>query len=523
MGVIYKLKPEIKDFIVEQKRSNPALSCRKLSVLVEQKYQIKLSKSSINLIIKTAGLSMPVGRRSRVPKPSSVGKTPEIQKIDTVVEEESTGAVLLKAMDSLIGGSRYISEAVRKALREPEQDILAKTEALIYFLLFSPSQPEEKKVVTTLSSLSDRKVSPEDALSYLDLLQSVNIKSADIYMGILGLSQQVRGVKLFLADNKNLYLDSRFHTLWPTPYIPYDFSTTIYNTKSYINRYFFQGQPLTFFNAPGEDTPSEEFFSLISALNSQGNKIERVLLYGNNFEELQSLRLGQLKRRLFIFGLLPGQFRGCRTIKKTAEFKSFFFEPLQKELCLAETEVDLLQPSINQVVTLKGCLLKTSLSEPPCLIILGNNYYEGGGPALLANTYLSRWPNLQEARQDFNRKVEFFSYTGDGQGFSPAKNLNLSLLDASGVKPLFNAYIELLDLYFRQFFLPAEFNGKVLPTIKEEFYELKTTLRKEKSLVFITFHIPDGFSSQGALEYACRRLNEREIEFSDGRRAWFII
>ena len=62
MGVVYKGKPEVRDFILEQKNKNPSLSCRKLTVLVLSNFQVELSKSSINAIIKEAGLSAPLGR-----------------------------------------------------------------------------------------------------------------------------------------------------------------------------------------------------------------------------------------------------------------------------------------------------------------------------------------------------------------------------------------------------------------------------------------------------------------------------
>lgn len=65
MGVVYKLKDEVRDFILEQKRINPAIGCRTLATLAEDKFQVKLSKSSVNAIIKNAGMSMPVGRRSK--------------------------------------------------------------------------------------------------------------------------------------------------------------------------------------------------------------------------------------------------------------------------------------------------------------------------------------------------------------------------------------------------------------------------------------------------------------------------
>lgn len=68
MGVVHKLKPEIKKFILEQKKNDKNLSCRKIAALVYAQFKFKLSKSSVNSILKQAGFSMPVGRR---PKPGS--------------------------------------------------------------------------------------------------------------------------------------------------------------------------------------------------------------------------------------------------------------------------------------------------------------------------------------------------------------------------------------------------------------------------------------------------------------------
>ncbi len=65
MGVIHKLRPEVKEFILEKKRLEPGLSCRTIAVLVFDKYKIKLSKSSANSLFREAGLSMPVGRRPK--------------------------------------------------------------------------------------------------------------------------------------------------------------------------------------------------------------------------------------------------------------------------------------------------------------------------------------------------------------------------------------------------------------------------------------------------------------------------
>ena len=64
MGVIHKLKREVVDFIVAYKTKEPDISCRRLVDTVQKKFDVKISKSSINAIIKDSSLSSPVGRRS---------------------------------------------------------------------------------------------------------------------------------------------------------------------------------------------------------------------------------------------------------------------------------------------------------------------------------------------------------------------------------------------------------------------------------------------------------------------------
>jgi hypothetical protein len=64
MGVTYKLKQEVIDLIVQKKKEDPSLSCRKLAVLLEEAFHLNVSKSSINAVIKEFKLSSPVGRKS---------------------------------------------------------------------------------------------------------------------------------------------------------------------------------------------------------------------------------------------------------------------------------------------------------------------------------------------------------------------------------------------------------------------------------------------------------------------------
>ncbi len=64
MGVTYKLRKDVVDLIIDKKKEVPSLSCRKLVAIVREAFQIEVSKSSINAIIKEYNLSNPVGRAS---------------------------------------------------------------------------------------------------------------------------------------------------------------------------------------------------------------------------------------------------------------------------------------------------------------------------------------------------------------------------------------------------------------------------------------------------------------------------
>ncbi|MEI8013140.1 MAG: hypothetical protein WCI27_11805, partial [Candidatus Omnitrophota bacterium] len=64
MGVTYKLRKDVVDLIIDKKKEEPSLSCRKIVAIVRETFQLDVSKSSINAVIKEYNLSNPVGRAS---------------------------------------------------------------------------------------------------------------------------------------------------------------------------------------------------------------------------------------------------------------------------------------------------------------------------------------------------------------------------------------------------------------------------------------------------------------------------
>ncbi len=510
MGVVHKLKPEIKAFILEKKKENPGLSCRELVVLAEKELQIKLSKSSINSLFKEAGLSMPVGRGSkkrrkeikieetvamlpdkheevaveklaeqRIQLPIEFG--PVEAEVKVSPEVECTGALLLKAADYLMGGE------------------------------------------FKLHPLIDKELSGEEISSYLNEPQVIKEINSAILRASSCVREEVRCLKINLSDGKELYLDGQLHTVWSTPYIPHDFNTTIWYIKSYIDRYLKENAPFTLFMAPDTDTPTQELFNFILSLELREKKIASFTLCGNDFEELKTIKLEEATKGFFVFGLWPWQFLAYRNLKKVGEFKPFLFEPLNKEFYLAQIEIELSQPILRQSVTLKGYALKTTLLEKPRLLIVSNLSTDITEPRNAVNLYLNRWPNLEETLEDYKQRLEFFSYLAGSQRTFSTENRGLEALKASDTKTAFLEYLEVLDLFVRWYFLPAKYKEASFSTIKEHFYGLKVILKKQKDCVKAVFHPPEGFRYLKDLQYALARANEREVELGKGMRLWFSI
>ncbi len=548
MGVIHKLKPEIKNWVLDKKKVTPNLSCRQVVVLLEKDLKVTASKSSINSIFKAAGLSMPIGRRLEkkrrkieaplippqlafkmgemikliaapapaeksveAPKqpslempteispkiPLETAKEPAVEipaeiSAEVPPEAKPTGPILLRAADYLIGGSYYISETIRSRLNVRDKDLLTKVENLIY--------------------------APEAGLKGLE---GVNALTQDIGKKLSVILEETRCIEVHLAEGDIFYLDGQLHTLWSTPHIPYDFANTSRNIKSYISKCFYEDKPFILFMAPGYDTPTKELFNFILSLNSSGKKITRLILCGNKLEHLENIPLDQNKRRSFIFGLWPWQFIGHRKIKKIGEFTPFYFEAQSKNFYLLKIEVELTAPFANYPVILTGCALKTNPTEKTRLLILSNSSFSS--PDELATLYLNRWPNLEEAFQDFSHKVELFTYTANSQRFFSAQGLELGeIASGADIKEALNKYFKALDLYARWHFLPLGYEDQDFSLLKEQFYDLQIILKKQKDCHVVTFQLPPGYSSQKALEYLCRRLNEKEVTLDDCGRLWFL-
>src|SRR3990167_3690775 len=113
MGVVHKLKDEVVSFILAQKKQDPAIGVRKLALLASEKFQIDISKSSINNVLKSAELSSAVGRRAGGLVKSEKFSIPPARKTEILKNMRMAGFVTEH-------------ESIPEAVKNPPEDIKTK-------------------------------------------------------------------------------------------------------------------------------------------------------------------------------------------------------------------------------------------------------------------------------------------------------------------------------------------------------------------------------------------------------------
>jgi hypothetical protein len=119
-------------------------------------------------------------------------------------------------------------------------------------------------------------------------------------------------------------------------------------------------------------------------------------------------------------------------------------------------------------------------------------------------------------------KIELSPYAEASKYFFTSESVGIEKSVTRDIDSFLYNYLIILDLYVRLYFLPFGYGKKGFSSIKELFYKLSGRLRKKKNYIYIAFLPPPNHPSQKDLEYACQRINEKEIKVN-GRRLWCEI
>ena len=551
MSTAYKLTPQLKKLILSLAREKPGYGCRKLSRLVRRACQITLSKSSINAVLKEAGIARPVGRRRRVvelplsepvnripqqvpaeqaeaslpslaesPAPGSPIAPPVAKELSQPVsgeppdaapsrkpqlspqlyekEDITNGTILLAALDWMLGGSARLSRSLQQATVGGPVELERKLKTVLFAPLCEQAD--------YLGALTGRPVTPDELLLAKKEMGALKFPESGL-TAVSSLFNEALCARLDCSDGTSFFLDARMHTVWSSPNTPFDFAAPQASLRLSLLRNADQGLPLTIFIAPGYDVPTKEFFFLLSASSAE-SQVTACRLYARDKQETQSINPAASGLCGCVFGLWPRQFSSYRSLESLGEFSSFTVGGQGREYYAAECEISLRQPELDVRRIVRGAAIKRNLNDKVWFLVLASGIAAERDARGLASLYFSRWPCPQEVFQEFNRRLELFTYAPKAQrSFSLTGSMELQGRQVDAVVFL-RWYLQNLERYFRRHFMPAGWEQWELSRARDALYALPVRLVPAGGSLRAVFTLPAGYPYAGELSCALQMLNE---------------
>lgn len=550
MGVTYKFTDDVVSFVIEQKRQDPNLSCRKLTAIVQKEFQIEASKSAINTILKSSQLSSPIGRRSRSSAKNKKFEIPNQKKSEIFGKEyappvkplpaappvakkvvpavktpgagvsaneilcDGMGAIFLKAAEWELGISQTAGNVLKDYVTgfSPE-DICAASQALIFLPVFGFQRPEDLarysgQGLWLLNGLSTK----FDYHSLVKILQHVHDQSVaglKISNEIQQSLSEIAQIKIILEDGTGYSIDGEFRTL-----LPNNVQSEIYNTQhkilSNLSKCLIHNlSPLILNHAPGETCLSKEFHELIASFNNaEHKKIASVSLWDRGGQEMASFDMIPVMRRIFVTALWPRQ-KEFDLLAGASEHngREIYLEEINKRFAfeaLDRAKINMVFPHENiRAFWIQGS--DASGREQQAVLLTNASQDEMPDHSVVGH-YIKRWPNIIPFT-DENREQE-----------RPAESL--PEIAPADIRSTVEYILTILNKHCLDHFFPlSRVNGDVGAMISR-FFALPGHWKQTSSETRVRIISPENAAARMELVYAAHRLNEREVLDPQGRRLW---
>ena len=573
MGVIYKLKPEIIEFILKTTTAQPQLGCRKISYLIQEQFKVSVSKSSINSVIKTRGFSKPAGRRpihkKRAQKiePPQSSDTPQLlitreQKsaLPLVIVEGSKagleppkkepaeeaepkvtllmpslqelpeghlvkkmGCWFLKAADLCLGGVAAVSDALASVILDKDaNEIIAGNETLLYMPCFSGASPQDLNM--SIGYLAGRPYSASEIDGLINFLRPMGSLNSLLLNRLKSRLVFVSRIKFTLADSSFYFLDGNMHSIWSNTRIPKTFSNPIPKVKGYLDAsVLVNNQPLVLQAPAGFGVPTEAFFNFVYSWQGRSDKaVKSIELYSQEDKMIEMPLQIPLRQNFFILGLWPWQFTQARNTDSLSGSGPFSLKLTNEDFSLTEARMLLRHPQTKAELGLRSVILKKDKQE--ILSIITNIEKDVLTPQEVARLYLERWPNLESGYQDFLAKIESARQSNKEKELFLISAPDLAMPeDALDLRRILDLWRERLGEYCQIYFFPPEYKNSDISSLKERFYELEGQIAKQIGHCKIKFIVQSDFEYLDDLVYACQKANERDVRLYDGSRLLFEV
>ncbi|VAX37454.1 hypothetical protein MNBD_UNCLBAC01-522 [hydrothermal vent metagenome] len=494
MGVVHKFKPEVVDFVVQQKKENISFSCRRLAALVENRFQIKVSKSSVNNILKQASLSSPPKRRTWILQPKKF-KIPHNKKkqllegIKKVIQESapSIDPPLQEDFHPESNKEAFSPETIRHHISQGDKDI--KNAGLIFL-----------KAAAWMSSMG----------RYVPLLGAEEKDSPEVLMANYFTDKarefiNIYKINVYLEDGGSMCFDPYFGFLWNQA-IPGAISIPMDRALGFLSKNLISNKnPVMFHHLP------ENSFSQVVSIfeNISGKRIQKIDVFGEE-EKLACFDMVPFQRRIFMSGVWKWQndFTEWTNNVHSKNCKEVYIEALDRVFKFCDG-IDVLEGC--EGVCLRVLIVWTLEEDCPFLVILTNHLKVSGEKIVF--DYLMRWPCMDsEYSMDMFKKESSVNIKIDS--FLKEKVLPIERLPLD--------FKEILHAYCRQHFFQGALQEFSYEQAEAVIYSLSGECFIGETFGRITLSVPEDYPHEALLHQAAKRVNQSNVSDDSGRR-WLII
>lgn len=514
MGYIYKILPEVTRFVIAKKRQFPDMSCRKLASEASEKFRIKVSKSSVNNIIKKENLSSFVGRRPKI-------------MLNAEKALEHGGAFLLRGIDHFLGISKTAADVLLEIMPVPYKIKRVDAEnTLCCFLLYKSlfDVTFDTSILydnIEIWSLVGRRPTKR---AYNLIVQLLNESQLFVDHLVNELKQRLQGVSGFrfnLSDQSRFFVDAQKQGIWREPITNKNFYSTYYNSNCYINRVSEHDDPLLIFNIVGTSIHSSEVIDLIAGFNADDamRKLSSIELFGTENKALKLKFIPGSRKRFFLAGFWPWQLETMYELERKPAQSLLTWSQLNLQYYYQIEEVNFIQRDTLHIVKLIAILLKTSPLGIVKMGILSNISRKNITRYLTINN-LYHWIYPEE-------NLRLFTQLNDTQSDTESFFDWFARFDFAGTEKIsLNKTLEMLSQIIFSFFqnelIPKKCRQWSRFKIKDVFLRQRANAVYTKNLTVCNLFVNNMLDNREHFNYICQRINNLGITDARGLM-WFQV
>lgn len=508
---------KIRRFLIDTRKRNKDYGVRQLAGLVFDKFGIKISKSTVNNIVKSARLSRPVGR--------SVLKSHRFSG-----ELYGAGYAFFLGAARLLGLNNKLSEIVRemglcKGIR-PESIpslfdawLIAKA---IYNVPLEKISGYSKKELWDIIGYKISRAHFEEFLMKFEFSQDIANK---VFTYITSSVKDVHGIKFTIADGSAFYLDAKSCHLWPDAKIPVNFYTNLLFVNRYINSAIEGKHPFFVLCANPEGAAQKpEVADFITSLDGSvsGKRIRRVDLLGHDGRPISEVPFVLPVRRRYVIGCGPGAWKEVSGHQPLQE-SSLLFEPLEKLFFVAEERINITQNVGNKEVMARRVYLR-SADKTQKTVLLSNLDPKDWNAVEIAEAYLRHFGNFHEYMRQSSGWIKNPGYLDDFVTSGRFLVYALRLKEAVNLDQFFSVLVDICDMFAKMTIFPAACSRWSLLKTRELIYKRPGAVQRDMALdvLFNIFKMKD-LEQNRVLEDAHLLFNALSASEISGRKIWISL